>query len=180
VYLVSAGARTDYVLDNTPWQTGEGADKNFYPLRYPASISCVPAGNTIFFADRDNNTIKSVSTIAGKIYTLIGSSAGNPFADGMAPLDMTPLLPIMFEPDRVYGNYFLHERDFHGIRVLRPSNRVYNFAGTGAIGYSGDGGPATVALLNDPRAVAVDSRGNVYIADTGNHALRMVVGGALP
>jgi len=86
----------------------------------------------------------------------------------------------MIEFDRVYGNYFLHERDFHGIRVLRPSNRVNNFAGTGSIGYAGDGGTATSALLHDPLSVAVDSRGNVYIADTGNHAIRMVVGGALP
>jgi hypothetical protein len=86
----------------------------------------------------------------------------------------------MIEFDRVYGNYFLHERDFHGIRVLRPSNRVYNFAGSGSIGFSGDAGPATAAQLNDPQSVSVDSRGNVYIADTGNHAIRMVVGGALP
>ncbi len=54
------------------------------------------------------------------------------------------------------------------------------FAGTGSPGFSGDGGPATAAGLSDPRAIAVDSRGNAYIADYGNHAVRMVVGGALP
>ncbi|MGB3096365.1 MAG: hypothetical protein WBB46_06490, partial [Candidatus Deferrimicrobiaceae bacterium] len=70
--------------------------------------------------------------------------------------------------------------DFQGIRILRPNNRVYNFAGTGTAGFNGDEGPATAAQLNDPLSVAVDSRGNVYIADTGNHAIRMVVGGALP
>jgi hypothetical protein len=57
---------------------------------------------------------------------------------------------------------------------------VHLLAGTGANTFSGDGGPATAAGLNDPRAVAVDSRGNAYIADYGNHAIRMVVGGALP
>jgi hypothetical protein len=41
-------------------------------------------------------------------------------------------------------------------------------------------GPATAAGLSDPRAIAVDARGNAYIADYGNHAVRMVVGGALP
>ncbi|MGB5993798.1 MAG: hypothetical protein WBG20_00130, partial [Candidatus Deferrimicrobiaceae bacterium] len=57
---------------------------------------------------------------------------------------------------------------------------VRTFSGNDTSGFSGDEGPATAAQLNDPLSVAVDSRGNVYIADTGNHAIRMVVGGALP
>jgi hypothetical protein len=63
---------------------------------------------------------------------------------------------------------------------MRPGHRVFEFAGTGTAGFLGDEGPATAARLNDPLSVSVDSRGNVYIADTGNHAIRMVVGGALP
>jgi len=58
--------------------------------------------------------------------------------------------------------------------------KVRVLAGTGTLGFSGDTGPATAGGLNDPRAIAVDSRGNAYIADYGNHAIRMVVGGALP
>ena len=180
VYLVQGGVRSDYVADNTPSQTQEGADKDFYPLRYPASVTTDPSGLSVFFCDRDNNKVKFVATSSSDIFTLIGSSTVVPFTDGMPPLSMTPELPVMIKFDRVYGNYFLHERDFYGIRVLRPSNRVYNFAGTGSIGYAGDGGAATSALMHDPLSVAIDSRGNVYIADTGNHAIRMVVGGALP
>jgi hypothetical protein len=86
----------------------------------------------------------------------------------------------MYEGDLQYGNFFIRERDLHRILVLRPMNRVYTLAGTGSTGYSGDGSIATSAALNNPSAVAVDSRGNVYIADSGNHALRMVIGGALP
>ena len=180
VYLVQGGVRSDYVADNTPFQTQEGADKDFYPLRYPASVTTDPSGLSVFFCDRDNNKIKFVATSSSDIFTLIGSLTVVPFTDGMPPLSMTPELPVMIKFDRVYGNFFLHERDFYGIRVLRPSNRVYNFAGTGSIGYAGDGGAGTSALMHDPLSVAVDSRGNVYIADTGNHAIRMVVGGALP
>ncbi|NNG45734.1 MAG: hypothetical protein HKM86_01290, partial [Deltaproteobacteria bacterium] len=150
VYLVQGGVRSDYVADNTPSQTQEGADKDFYPLRYPASVTTVPSGLSVFFCDRDNNKVKFVATSSSDIFTLIGSSTVVPFTDGMPPLSMTPELPVMIKFDRVYGNYFLHERDFYGIRVLRPSNRVYNFAGTGSIGYAGDGGGATSALMHDP------------------------------
>jgi hypothetical protein len=180
VYLVQDGVRSDYVADNTPSQTQEGADKDFYPLRYPASVTTDPSGLSVFFCDRDNNKIKFVFVGVDLIYTKVGSATVIPFSDGMDPLSMTPALPILNEFDGIYANFFLRERDFNGIRVLRPSNRVYNFAGTGSIGYAGDGGAATSALMHDPLSVAVDSRGNVYIADTGNHAIRMVVGGALP
>jgi hypothetical protein len=180
VYLVSGGTRSDYVADNTPSQIQEGADKDFYPLRYPASVSFNPSGPSLFFTDRDNNKIKFVAVGVDKIYTKVGSTTVIPFSEGMDPLTMTPALPIQFSEDLLFGNFFIRERDFNGIRVLRPSNRVYNFTGTGTIGYAGDTGPATSAQLNDPLSVAVDSRGNVYIADTGNHAIRMVVGGALP
>jgi hypothetical protein len=180
VYLVSGGARSDYVSDNTPSQTGEGADKNFYPLRYPASVTFVPSDSNIFFTDRDNNRIKLVSLSAGRVYTKAGGGSVATFSEGMDPLSMILAYPVLIEGDFAFGNFFFRERDFHGIRILRHTNKVYSLAGTGFTGYSGDGGPATAALLNTPSAVAVDSRGNVYIADTGNHALRMVLGGALP
>jgi hypothetical protein len=48
------------------------------------------------------------------------------------------------------------------------------FAGTGKAGYSGDGGPATEAELNGPYGLSTDTRGNVYIADYENHAIRVV------
>jgi len=180
VYLVQNGVRSDYVADNTPAQTQEGADKDFYPLRYPASVSFHPSGPSLFFSDRDNNKIKFVALGVDKVYTKVGSSTIIPFSDGMDPLTMTPVLPIQFENDLVYGNFYLREKDFQGVKILRPNNRVHYFAGTGTAGFSGDEGLAPSAQLNDPLSVGVDSRGNVYIADTGNHAIRMVLGGALP
>jgi hypothetical protein len=180
VYLVQGGVRSEYVADNLPSQTQEGADKDFYPLRYPASVTFHPSGPSLFFSDRDNNKVKFVSLGVDKIFTKIGSSTVIPFSDGMDPLTMTPILPIQFDRDLLFGNFFLREKDFHGIRVLRPGNQVFDFAGTGTAGYTGDEGPAASAQMNDPLSVAVDSRGNVYIADTGNHAIRMVIGGALP
>ena len=59
---------------------------------------------------------------------------------------------------------------------LSPNTNFYisTIAGTGATSYSGDGGDATSAALNNPFGVAVDSSGNVYIGDCGNHRIRML------
>ncbi len=180
VYLVQSGIRLDYVWDNGVSSTAEGAFKNTYPLFYPSSITFKPSGPYLYFAERDRGRIKSVSMGVGRIYTIAGSSPGTAFSEGIDPTVMSLAYPIMFEGESSYGNFFIRERDLHRILVLRPANRVYTLAGTGSTGYSGDGSAAASAALNNPSAAAVDSRGNVYIADSGNHALRMVIGGAHP
>jgi len=182
VYLVQAGVRSDYVWDNGTSSTAEGAFINTYPLNYPASITYQPNTPYLFLAERDRGQIKSVSMGSGRVYTKAGSSPGTAFSEGIDPIVMNLAWPVANEFDRIFGNFFIRERYVQRILVLRPTNRVYTLAGTGTAigGYSGDGSAATAATLNEPSAVAVDSRGNVYIADSGNHALRMVIGGALP
>ena len=59
-------------------------------------------------------------------------------------------------------------------RQLSALGTINTVAGTGAMGYSGDGGPATSATLNYPYGVAVDTSGNLYVSDTYNHVIRMV------
>jgi hypothetical protein len=80
----------------------------------------------------------------------------------------------------ITGKMFFVETGSNRVLHIDAQGKVRLFAGTGIPGFAGDGGPATSAQLFDPRAIAVDSRGNAYIADYGNHAVRMVVGGALP
>src|SRR5690606_11872569 len=62
----------------------------------------------------------------------------------------------------------------HRVRKVEPSGTISTVAGTGNGGFSGDGGAATDAELSFPRAVALDGAGNLYIADMGNHRVRMV------
>ena len=73
------------------------------------------------------------------------------------------------------GNFFIADTGNNRIRrVDAATGIITTVAGNGVGGYSGDGGPATSASLNQPNGVAVDSSGNLFIADTGNHRIRRV------
>ena len=72
------------------------------------------------------------------------------------------------------GAIYLTDTENHRIRRISPSGVISTIAGTGSAGYSGDGGPAVAARVNNPHGIAVDADGNVYIADAPNHRIRRV------
>ena len=72
------------------------------------------------------------------------------------------------------GNIYIGDRDHNRVRKVSTTGVITTIAGTGVAGFSGDGGDATNAKINHPYGVAVDNRGNVYIADEHNFRLRMV------
>jgi uncharacterized protein (TIGR03437 family) len=72
------------------------------------------------------------------------------------------------------GNVYLSDTDHHRVRKVDAKGVIATVAGTGAGGFSGDGGPAAAAQLNLPYGVAADSSGNLYIADLGNNRVRRV------
>jgi uncharacterized protein (TIGR03437 family) len=72
------------------------------------------------------------------------------------------------------GNIYLSDTDHHRIRRVSVTGIITTVAGTGASGWSGDGGPATAAQLNLPYGIAADLNGNVYIADLGNNRVRLL------
>jgi len=73
------------------------------------------------------------------------------------------------------GNYyFVTSNTGNSVRKITPEGMIYTVAGTGVAGFSGDNGPATAAQLKTTQAVAVDTSGNLYIADAGNNRIRRV------
>jgi hypothetical protein len=182
IYRLFGSVKSDFVADNTPYDTTEPINRTNYPLRAPSSITYASMGDSLVFADTDNNRIMRISLLDGNLYYLVANAAGTPFSEGIDPLGMAPAKPRVVDYNPVTGKIFFVEQGLNKSRMLYIDQigLVRVFAGTGVIGFSGDGGPAAAAQLNDPRGVAVDSRGNAYIADSGNHAIRMVVGGALP
>lgn len=72
------------------------------------------------------------------------------------------------------GNVFIADTQNHRVRKIAPSGTITTVAGNGMVGFSGDGGPATAAALNEPNDVVVDATGNLYISDTLNNRIRRV------
>ena len=78
---------------------------------------------------------------------------------------------VAFGPD---GSFYIADDENFAVRRVSPAGVITTVAGTGTAGFSGDGGPATSAQMRRVRDVAVDSAGNIYIADEENHRIRRV------
>lgn len=76
------------------------------------------------------------------------------------------------------GDVYVADRGAHEVRRISAGGTVSTVLGMGVPGFSGDGGPGTQALINDPAGVAVDASGNLYVADRGNDRIRRVAGPA--
>src|ERR1700733_7967578 len=104
------------------------------------------------------------------ISTIAGTSR---LADG-APGNTAPLqMPIAVALD-ANGNLYIADEGDNRIRKVDPSGIISTYAGTGLPGYSGDRGPAINAEINSPTGLALDVKGNLYVADTGNSLARRI------
>ncbi|MCW3121029.1 MAG: hypothetical protein JWQ38_521 [Flavipsychrobacter sp.] len=123
----------------------------------------------LFIADVDNERIRR--TLVGRIITFAGNGSKGYSGDFGAATAAQLNEPIGIAVDK---NGILYIADgWNGcIRQVNTSGIIATIAGNGTLGYSGDGGPAVHAQLNDPYGVAVDDGGNIYIADYGNNRIR--------
>ena len=170
---VISGTITTYAGDGTDGYSGDGGPAIDAELSGPTGVAVGSAGN-IFIADYGNAVVRKVQASTGKINTLIGNNYDNYSGDGGAPTNAE-----LFNPSDVAidssGNIYVADAGNNVIREISASSgNITTIAGTGVAGYSGDGGLATSATLQEPSAVAVDSAGNVYIADAGNNVIRKI------
>ena len=106
----------------------------------------------------------------GTVHTIAGTGS-KPAGAAQVPVTSPGAAGVAVGPD---GTVYVAEPQRHRVRAIDPKGTVEAFAGTGEPGSDGDGGPAAKAQLDSPNAVAVDSEGFVYIADTGNDKVRRV------
>jgi uncharacterized repeat protein (TIGR02543 family) len=114
------------------------------------------------------------NVVEGYIYTVAGTGAAGYSGDGGPATSAQLNNPSDVALD-ASGNLYIADYENSVIRkVDHNTGYIYTVAGTGAAGYSGDGGPATSAQLNHPNGVALDAPGNLYIADQYNNIIRQV------
>jgi cysteine-rich repeat protein len=163
ITTVAGTGTRGYVGDNGPATSAE--------LTFPNSMAMDNIGN-LYVADTDNHRIRRIDG-NGVITTVVGTGtfgyAGDDGPANGAELDN----PYSVVVDG-RGNLFIADAFNHRIRKVDGNGIITTVAGTGDFSYGGDNGPAISAQLAVPKSVAVDSLGNLFIADTSNHRVRRV------
>lgn len=167
----STGIITTVAGNGTQGFGGDGGPATSAKLNVPMTIALDGHGN-IFIADQLNHRVRRVDAATGLITTAAGLGTSGSTGDG-GPATAAQLAEVIGVTVDPAGNLFI--TDVASIRrVDVMTGIITTVAGTGTTGYSGDGGTATAAAINQPFGVRVDGVGNVFIADTGNFRVRRV------
>ena len=149
---------------------GDGGQATQALLYQPAWLGMDPSGN-LYFTDQQGIYIRKI-TAGGVISTVAGNPAQH-FSGGdggaFAAATFNSIRGIIAD---AVGNLYIS--DDNTIRMVNTAGIINTIAGTGPSGYSGDGGPAVQAQLNEPYGVAVDRTGNIYIPDANNNVVRKI------
>ena len=134
----------------------------------------VDASDNLFIADSGNNRVVRVDAVSGMLTLVAGNGTAASGGDGGLAT-----LASLNDPQAVTldaaGNMYIAETGGDRIRVVNAQTGVIStFAGTGAYGFGGDGGPATSAMLSQPWGLAFDLAGDLYFADFGNNRVRRI------
>ena len=187
---------------------GDGGPATSAPLNFPRGVAVDSAGNLYIAEWEQGGGLRKVLP-DGTITTIGKNDIGFPYGVGGVAVDSARNIFLTEpEYDRVRkispgglitsvaidasypqglavdsaGNLYVADHDNNRIAKVAPNGAVTTVAGSGQFfgtGYSGDGGPATSAMLAFPYGVAADSAGNLYIADSGNKRVRKVSSGII-
>jgi trimeric autotransporter adhesin len=127
---------------------------------------------TVYISDLGNNRVRMVDLL-GDIHTLAGKDSAGYWGDGGLAINALLNSPRQVSTD-AFGNVYIADAGNNCIRKVSSTGIITTVAGMGAAGFNGDGGAATDAVLNYPCGVAVDTGGNIFIADTYNNCIRKV------
>ena len=161
--IITTVAGTDFVF------TDDGKAAVGAALGKVTGVALGPDGD-VYFAAPDNNMVMKVSN-DGSLRVVAGNGIEAFSGDGGPATSASLYLPTKVAFD-FHGNLYIVELD--RIRKVTPQGTISTVAGRGQRGFSGDGWPATEALLGSPRGLAVDTQGAPYFAEIANDRIRKV------
>ncbi|MDR3745126.1 MAG: Ig-like domain repeat protein [Acidobacteriaceae bacterium] len=185
-----AGGASSICASNIAYDSyGDGCPATQSIFSAPAGIVSDSIGN-LYVSDAGNNLIREIST-SGYVFFVAGgataicprvndtngnylSGSTDAFGDGCAPTQAIFKSPTALQLDLARNLYIADTGNNEVRKITFATNLVSAVAGTGQSGYSGNGGLATAAQVNAPTGIALDAAANLYIADTGNHVVRVV------
>ncbi|HEX8818165.1 MAG TPA: choice-of-anchor D domain-containing protein [Terriglobales bacterium] len=183
IRVISGGTISTFAgLPEAPGYNGDGGAATAAKLQSPEGVFVDASGN-VLIADTGNQRIREVTS--GIINTVMGGGSGG---DGSSAIGANTMLanPYAVAVD-ASNNYYIADAANNRVRVVNTQaapitvatvtvqpGQIATVAGTGNVGYSGDGAAATQATLNSPLGVALDSQGNIYISDSYNGWVREV------
>jgi len=160
--------------------SGDGGPATAAGLWVPTGVAVDESGN-VYIADYYNIRVRKVNT-SGIINTIAGNGGTGYSGDGGPATSAALGGPGGYPVDGPYGiavdgsgNVYIADHGDNRIRKVNTSGIISTIAGNGIGGYSGDGGPATTAELNNVTGVAVDGALNLYVSDNGNNRIRKLV-----
>jgi len=173
VLKVDAGGTITTLAGNGAMSySGDGGPATKAALFNPSALAADSAGN-VYIADSTNNRVRKVDT-SGTITTVAGNGKVGFAGDGGPATSATLWTPSGLAVDRA-GNLYIADSANSRVRKVDTAGNITTVAGGAVLPiYSGDGGPAVGAGLFLPGGLAVDSSGNLFIADIGNYRIRKV------
>jgi sugar lactone lactonase YvrE len=151
--------------------SGEGGQAVDAELNHPQGLAFDIIGN-LYITDGGGSRIRKVSP-SGVITTVAGNGVPGYSGDGGSAINSELNFPGGVAVDAL-GNLYIADWGNNRIRKVAADGTISTIAGTGVPGFSGDGGPAINAELFNPQSISIDSSGNLFVADSGNNAIREV------
>ena len=165
------GVITTVAGNGTAGYTGDGGPATSAEIGHPEGIGVDSAGN-LYIGDGDNFRVRKVDT-KGVITTVAGAGTTGFSGDGGLATSAQISGVNGLAVDKT-GNLYIADPFNNRVRRVDPNGVITTYVGNGSIGFSGDGGPATDAMLTFPGGLAVDSSGTLYVGDVFNYRVREV------
>ena len=153
--------------------SGDGGPAVEARMNQPHSIQFDAQGD-LYICDIMNQRIRKVDMKSGNISTFAGTGERAPTPDGAKIQGTTLNGPRAIDFDKA-GNLWLALREGNSVyKMDLKTGTLHHIAGTGKQGFTGNGGPAREATLSGPKGLSVAPNGNIYLADTESHSIRMI------